>query len=38
MKGGLQMKKKTKERISNALWLLALVGFGTSFLMYALIK
>ena len=32
------MKKKTKERISNALWLLAISLIGTSMLVISLIK
>lgn len=32
------MKKKTKERISNILWMLAISLIGTSMLVISLIK
>lgn len=32
------MKKKTKERISNILWMLAISLIGTSMLVYAMAK
>lgn len=32
------MKKKTKERISNALWLLAFTTFWTGFILISFIR
>ena len=32
------MKKKTKERISNALWLLTILLIGTSMLVISLVR